>query len=227
MSWNQSTSTLSAVNIGLTNTNDRHAELRRYFKEEAREVTEHMKGVHHARKLPDMQTQYGETVEKMSTFVAQRPTYLQKTDLAGTGLKPPAHHGEGSQMKYDEFMNSMKASAHSEHDLNSRRLRYNKEMGRKASVDGIIVGESPMPKEYLFAQGQSHTAILAQTGSLHMPDSRIEPPYIPKGRKWVSDGVGYSNVPPSPRDPAYAEKLVSYNAIKDQRTMQASQGRPF
>jgi hypothetical protein len=56
--WNTKTSTLSAVNIGLTDTTDRHKDLRKYFKEEAVKVSEHMAGVHYANKLPDMQVCY-------------------------------------------------------------------------------------------------------------------------------------------------------------------------
>jgi len=224
--WNTNTSTLSAVNIGLTNTNDRHAELRRYFKEEAGKVTDHMKGVHYARKLPDMQVQYGSTVEKLSKIAAEKPVYQQR-EATDDGPMDPWHHGESSKMKYKDFQQTMSQVAHKEHDFNERRLRYNKEMGRKATVDGIISGTGPIPKIHLFAQGQSHTAILAQTGSLAMPDARKEPPYVPRSRRWLGDGVGYSNVPPSPRDPDYATKLAESQRINAQRQEQTKGGRPF
>lgn len=225
--WNTNTSTLSAVNIGLTNSNDRHGEIRKYFKEEGRKVSEVMEQVHFARKLPFMQVQYGETVSKMSKFVAERPTYTQKLEADAGEPEAPWHHGDASKMRYKEFQESMSSVAHNEHDLNSRRLRYNKEMGRKASVDKIMTGESAMPKEYLFAQGQSHTAILAQTGSLAMPNPNNQPPYIPRGRRWVSDGVGFSNQPPSPRDPEFHRKKEEYTRIKAERENLARSGRPF
>jgi len=192
--WNTSTSQFSAVNIGLTNGNDRHRDARRYFKEESMQVTEHLKGVHHARKLPDMQVQYSSTVDKMSKYQGEKPTYLQKKPEE---LKPGAvwHHGADSHMKYAQFQESMNSTVHRESDLNERKRRFNKEVGRKAAVDGIISGTAPAGKVHLFAKGASHTSILAQCGTLSMPDPRKEPPFVPKGRKWLGEAIGWSDSP--------------------------------
>ena len=190
--WNTSTSEFSAVNIGLTNTNDRHAEMRRVFREESKVILGHVQGMHHSCKLPDMQVQYASTVDKLSQAQADKPVYMQKTENIET---PGAtwFQGEESEMKYAEFQDKMNGAVAKEADLNERKRRYNKECGRKAVVDSIMTGEGPPEKVYLFPVGANHTQILAMTGKLSMPDARIEPPFIPKGRKWLGEDKGWSD----------------------------------
>ena len=192
--WNTSTSTLSAVNIGLTNTNDRHAKARQHFKDESKVVITHMQNVHHTSKLPDMQVQYSSTVDKLSKAMKDHPVYVQKSEQE---VPPGAtwFQGPESEMKYAEFQDRMNGTIANEADLNERKRRYNKEMGRKASVDEIMTGTAPEGKTYLFPQGATHTQILAQTGALAMPDARVEPPFMPKPRKWLGDDKGWSDDP--------------------------------
>ena len=48
-----------------------------------------------------------------------------------------------------------------------------------------------MPKDYLYPQKATHSQILAMTGSLKAPDPNIVPPLIPRGRKWLGEGIGW------------------------------------
>ena len=100
-------------------------------------------------------------------------------------------------------------------------------MGRKAVVDSIMTGTAPLGKTYIFAKGQDHNSVLAMTGTLAMPAADKEPPYIPVGRKWLGDGVGFSNPMPSSRDPDYTAKLENYHRVENERQALKSSQRPF
>lgn len=58
-----------------------------------------------------------------------------------------------------------------------------------------MTGEAPPGKEILFPQVATHQQILALTGSLKMPDPNKQPPDVPRGRKWLGDGVGWDSTP--------------------------------
>ena len=68
------------------------------------------------------------------------------------------------------------------------------ECGRKSVVDEIMSGKpsaEPLDnKVYLFAHKATHSQILALTGKLSMPDTRIEPPEMPRRRREKWDILG-------------------------------------
>ena len=165
--------------------------MRAHFREEAQAVTSHLKGVHHFRKLPDMQTQYSSTVERLSKTQANVPTYIQKAGPEA-GEMVPAHHSDQSLKKFSDFQEVMRDKSYKEYDLNERKKRWNKECGRKASVDAIITGTAKPSKVYLFADKISHNQVLAMTGTNAMPNPHKEPPFVPRGRKWLGEDKGWS-----------------------------------
>ena len=48
-----------------------------------------------------------------------------------------------------------------------------------------------MPKDILYPQKASHQQVLALTGALKMPNPHIEPPEVPRRKKWLGDDAGW------------------------------------
>jgi hypothetical protein len=95
-------------------------------------------------------------------------------------------------MKEKEFNRVKSEQTFNEHNLNNRKLYYNKEVGRKAQVSKIICGKAPPAKEMLFPQGASHQSILALTGTLMMPNANAIPPSVDRPKKWLGDDLGWA-----------------------------------
>lgn len=95
-------------------------------------------------------------------------------------------------MREQEFVNTRSHQTQREHDLNNRKLLYNKECGRKAQVSNIISGKASHEREMLFPQGATHQQILALTHSSAAPDANKIPPAVQRSKKWLGDDLGWS-----------------------------------
>jgi hypothetical protein len=123
----------SAVNIGLQVESKDKESMNRQFREEAHRVTKYLEGVHHSQKLSYAQKDYGETVSKLSKIGQEPQVYIRRP--------PPAQtHSSSHNMvvaRKNEITDAMNQSAYSEHDLNSRKRNYNRQVGRIAIVDSV------------------------------------------------------------------------------------------
>ena len=164
----QRTSEFSSVNIGLSKGRDPHAAMREHFKQEAQEVFKATKNIHHTRKDPHMvnecllkvlkiptnqyyinstqQTQYANTVQIMSSYLQERTAQRESNSSnSGTIVATPSStlnqtSSTSAPANYKEYVAKMNKSVHEEYNINDRKRRYNKEMGRKACVDEIMTG---------------------------------------------------------------------------------------
>lgn len=124
-------SQFSATMIGHQPTTDRNAMSRKVFGEEALQVSKYLEGVHHSRKISHQQVNYASTVEKLSKLQERVPVYLQK--------ETPKEHGVESNpaiRQHNEFMNEYIVR---EKHANERKRLYNREVGRTAVVDKVIL----------------------------------------------------------------------------------------
>ena len=183
-------SQFSAAMIGSSG-NNKFEETRQKFREEAKEITSFIQGVHHSRKNAHNQVYYSSTVEKLSKFQGNIPVTVPEAPA-----KPlPAHVSKDSTnrvMNEQSFMDNMKSSLVSETFMNQRKKLYNREVGRKAVVAAIFNGTAQMPNKVIFPQKATHNQILGMTGTLKAPNPHIIPPFVPSNpRKWGGDGVGW------------------------------------
>jgi hypothetical protein len=181
------TSPFSATNIGLNTKSNKHDAAKEYFKREANDIQNYLKGVHHTRKDTYMQVQYASTVDKLGKCLQEKSEYSR------ISADKPKSTRDNLPSNYQEFMTSMSKNISSEFSLNDRRRRYNKEMGRQAVVNDIISGKAKESKVYLFPHKATHTQILAMTGKLAMPSVDAPPPEVPRERRWLGDAIGFEN----------------------------------
>ena len=164
------------------------------YRQEAAATVDFLQGVHHARKLPHLQVNYPDTVQKLSTFQGEVPIVLQDKPESKREV-PDSRNKAAEQQTLTEYENFMAESVRKERQDNYCKRVANREAGRLAQVDKIMLGEAPMPTVELFPQGCTHTQILAMTNSLAMPRADIIPP-APKPRKvWKGEGEGWSETP--------------------------------
>ena len=71
-------SRFAATEIGQGRTTDDRAHFKEHFKQEGRQISEYLQGVHHSRKLDWMQVGYDETSQKLSKMQASIPVVLKK-----------------------------------------------------------------------------------------------------------------------------------------------------
>jgi hypothetical protein len=107
---------------------------RQIFRNEAQEIFKLVQGVHHSRKLPHQQVNYGETVAKLSKMQQSVPVYLARTDM-----EQPNH----KTLKYKEYHEQMNDTIRKEKELNEKKRLYNREVGRTA-----VVGKVRPPSNY-------------------------------------------------------------------------------
>lgn len=186
------TSEFSATMIGIHgNTNNKDDFAKKAYKEEANSIASYLTGVHHARKLPAMQLNYPDTVNKLSKNQAHIPVVVQPPAAAD----PPRHSKNHASevLKQDQFLNKMKTDMKNEIFINDRKRRYNFSLGQKASVKQVFEGTAPMPQHVLFPQKATHLQVLALTGTLKMPAADKLPAEVPRGKRWLGDSVGWES----------------------------------
>jgi hypothetical protein len=123
----------SAVNIGLQKPSYESDSVKAQFREEAQAVTKYLKGVHHSQKQSHAQVNYSETVTKLSKLAKDSIPYVKEP-------RPPKIHSSSHAMvvsRQNETIESMKKNAFLEHDLNSRKRAYNRQVGRVAIVNSV------------------------------------------------------------------------------------------
>jgi hypothetical protein len=154
------------------------------YKRESKEVLGFLEGVHHSRKISHQQVNYADTVQKLSRMQSSVPTYTQNI------TSKPQENAVVS-MKYKEFNDNMNGTTRTEQDLNYRKRLYHREVGRVSAVDGILSGKSPATVDRIFPQKATHTQALAITGTLKAPDANIQPPAVPRAKRWLGNDVGW------------------------------------
>lgn len=154
------------------------------YKKESKEVLSFLEGVHHSRKISHQQVNYADTVQKLSRMQSSVPTYTQ--NIVNKPQENIVH-----SMKYKEFNDKMNGNTRTEQDLNYRKRLYHREIGRVSAVDGILSGKAPPSVDRIFPQKASHTQVLAITGTLKAPNANIQPPTVPRPKKWMGDDAGW------------------------------------
>ena len=193
-------SPFSATEIGQGAKSVQNDRNKQHFREEAAQVTDFLRGVHHARKLGHMQVNYSDTVGKLSKIQATVPVLLQEPKQPDPPHSISKNH-ETVIVKRKEFEESMNRNIGNESSLNQLKRMNNREIGRKAVVNEVMNGTGAIPKNLLFPQKATHMQILAMTGSLCMPDANTVPARITRGVKWLGEGVGWEvrpGVAPTP-----------------------------
>lgn len=109
---------------------------RQKYKEEAADVTNYLKGVHHSRKISHMQVNYSDTVTKLSKMQETVPVYLQK-DAKPQERNFFPHMSDQRKMTISEYQKTMGEVIKVEKDINERKRLYNREVGRKAIVNEV------------------------------------------------------------------------------------------
>ncbi len=128
-------SPFSATMIG-SSSNNSFQDARVKFREEAKEITQYIQGVHHSRKNPYSQVFYSGTVEKLSKFQGTVPVSVAPEAPKAA----PAHLSRDSAaraMNEQQFRESMKQSIVEETFINRRKKLYNREVGRKAVINEV------------------------------------------------------------------------------------------
>ena len=189
MATKKKTSEFSATMIGVhenVNKNDNQTKL---YRTEAKQVSNFLTSVHHARKLPAMQLNYSETVHKLSKNQGNVSLVVDPPAAA----VPTKHSKDHKQqlVKEDQFYNKMRQDINKETYINDRKSRYNFAMGQKAQIKQIFEGTAAVPKHQLFPQKATHLQVLALTGALKMPDANKLPPDVPARKRWLGDNVGW------------------------------------
>ena len=176
--------------------------MRQHFKDEAVQVTQYLKGIHHARKIGHMQVNYSDTVNKMSTFqsskeqkaCAPHTDYIAAPASEGHS-KPQSKNTQAAQLAYSQLVTQMNTQIQSEQSLNYRKRLHNREVGRKALLHDVMAGTAPIPKVELYPQGVTHTQMLAMTGTLAMPSASTIPPMQQPRKKWLGEEEGWGPTP--------------------------------
>ena len=122
-------SPFSATQIGAVENVGNRQMIRDQFKEEAKVVNEELKRIHHCRKIAHMQTNYPNTIISLSQAKAEPATVQQRP--------PDDARSVAKVMKQSEFYSSMNSNIHDEHFVNHRKRAFNREIGRKAVIDGV------------------------------------------------------------------------------------------
>lgn len=125
-------SQFSATQIGAIENVGNRAIIRQQFKEEAGEVLQHLKGVHHCRKISHMQTYYPGTIDRLSQ--EKQEAHLTRSPAIST---LPHSRAVAAAQNHSQFFSTMNSNIHQEHDINQRKRYYNREVGRKAAVDQV------------------------------------------------------------------------------------------
>lgn len=109
---------------------------REIFRNEAKEVTTHLQGIHHARKIGHMQVNYSDTVNKLSKFQQNVPVEMN-TQGVSTQMRTSRPLSDQSNMKLSEYNKQMSTYIAVERDINERKREFNREAGRKAEVSTV------------------------------------------------------------------------------------------
>ena len=187
----KSPSQFSATMIGVHDLANKNDWAKQAYREEANQVASYLTGVHHARKLPAMQLNYSDTVNKLSKLQCDKPVVVAPP----VSKEPPRHSANHSQVvvKQKEYMNRMTDDLNKESNINLRKRRYNFSQGATSSVKGVFDGSSKVPSggEKLFPQKATHLQVLALTGMLKMPSANVMPPDVPRRVRWLGDEEGW------------------------------------
>jgi len=166
-----------------------------HFRKEAQDVTAYLQGIHHARKLDFMQVGYSDTVAKLSKFQQEVPVVLTKP--ASPEPAKTSTNTAADAIKLKQWEQQMSATIAKESHDNQMKRYHNREVGRKAAVNEIITGVGGTIKSGLgydiFPQKCTHTQLLAMTHSLAAPRADIVPAPPPPRRRWLGEGVGWSD----------------------------------
>jgi len=184
-------SEFSATMIGVHDRANSNSWAKQAYKEEGKQVASYLTGVHHARKLPAMQLNYSETVNKLSKLQVDKPI-----TRAPPAQKEPERHSKNHAqvvVKQDAYLNKMRNDIKSETFINDRKRRYNFSQGQTASIRDVFENSGPAPArgEKIFPQKATHLQVLALTGALKSPDANILPPDVPRARRWMGDQEGW------------------------------------
>jgi hypothetical protein len=183
-------SEFSATMIGVHDTSNKNDWSKQAYRQEAKQVASYLTGVHHARKLPAMQLNYSETVNKLSKLQVEKPI----TRAPPPQKEPERHsknHGE-VVLKQEAYLNKMRNDIKQETFVNDRKRRYNFSQGQTASIRDVFENKGEPPRgEKLFPQKATHLQVLALTGALKMPDANKLPPDVPRARRWLGDQEGW------------------------------------
>jgi hypothetical protein len=120
----------SATQIGAVENVGNRALIRNQFREEAHAVSSELKNIHHARKIAHMQVFYPSTIDTLSKAKAE-PALPQQ--------KPPDQMQLSKAVGEREFYSTMNSNIKGEHYMNHRKRAFNREVGRKAVLDGVRV----------------------------------------------------------------------------------------
>lgn len=126
-------SQFSAANIGMNPPSNGQASVKNQFREEAHDVSKYLEGVHHIQKQSHSQVNYSETISKLSRTGQEPVVYTRREPTAQTFSS--SHSLVVS--KQNEITDRMNHNAYAEHDLNSRKRAYNREVGRIAILNSV------------------------------------------------------------------------------------------
>lgn len=189
-------SRFAATEIGQGRTVDERAHYKDHFKAEAAQVSQYLQGIHHARKLDFMQVGYSDTIGKLSKMQTNVPVVLQRQPEPEPRITSKNTQSDAIKLAaWERQMNS--TIAKESHDNQMKRYR-NREVGRKATVNEIMAGRFQDPEKHglgydIFPQRCTHTQILAMTHNLAMPSADVIPAPPAPRRKWLGEGVGWSD----------------------------------
>jgi len=197
-------SPFAATEIGQGGGAEDRAHYKRHFREEAGQVTEYLRGVHHARKLGFMQVNYADTVNKLSKAQENVSVMLPPAHLATQAHNPTvstvtSKNTQQDALNFTQYQQQMNEHVSRESQLNLLKRYHNREVGRKAIATEVMAGTAPMPKAGLggdiFPQRCTHTQVLAMTGKLCMPSPHTVPAAPLPRKKWLGEGEGWSATP--------------------------------
>ena len=126
-------SSWSSLNIGLQKSSEESSSVKRQFREEAHRITKYLEGVHHSQKQSHAQTNYSETVLKLSKVGQEPQAYLKRP--------PPTRiYSSNHDMvvrRQEDTIAGMNKNAFTEHDFNHRKRAHNREVSRVAVLNSV------------------------------------------------------------------------------------------
>ena len=126
-------SSWSSLNIGLQKSSEESSSMKRQFREEAHRITKYLEGVHHSQKQSHAQTNYSETVLKLSKVGQEPQVHLKRPP-------PPKIYSSNRDMvlrRQEDTIAAMNKNTFTEHDLNHRKRAHNREVSRVAVLNSV------------------------------------------------------------------------------------------
>jgi hypothetical protein len=120
----------SATQIGAVENVGNRPLIRSQFKEEAKVITEELKTIHHCRKIAHMQVCYPNTITSLSQGKEEPAPVIRQ--------QKPTEKGQSMKaLMQSEYYATMNSTIDKEHHMNHRKRAFNREVGRKAILDGV------------------------------------------------------------------------------------------